>query len=75
MTTSTSVIFQSGLAGGYDEVAMTLESLLLCRDSEIVEILKPTLERLSIHVEICEGSRAATDILASSKFDAVIGRL
>jgi CheY-like chemotaxis protein len=51
---------------------MTLESLLLCRDSEVVDILKPTLERLSIHVEICEGSRAAIDILASSKFDAVI---
>jgi CheY-like chemotaxis protein len=72
VTSSTSVIFQRDLAGGYDEVAMTLESLLLCRDSEVVDILKPTLERLSIHVEICEGSRAATDILASSKFDAVI---
>jgi DNA-binding response OmpR family regulator len=60
------------MTGDYDEVAMTLESLLLCRDAEVVDILKPTLERLSIHVEICQGSRAATEILASSKFDAVI---
>jgi CheY-like chemotaxis protein len=51
---------------------MTLESLLLSRDSEVVDILKPTLEHLSIHVEICQGARAATDILGSSKFDAVI---
>jgi DNA-binding NtrC family response regulator len=51
---------------------MTLESLLLCRDSEVIEILNPTLASLSIHVEICQGSRAATEILASSKFDAVI---
>lgn len=51
---------------------MRLESLLFSRDSEVVDILKPTLERLSIHVEICRGSGAASDILASSKFDAVI---
>jgi CheY-like chemotaxis protein len=51
---------------------MNLESLLLSRDSEVVDILKPVLEQLSIHVEICQGSRAATDILGSSKFDAVI---
>jgi DNA-binding NtrC family response regulator len=64
------------LSGGhdrdYDEDAMRLESLLFSYDSEVVDILKPTLERLSIHVEICRGSRAASDILASSKFDAVI---
>ncbi len=51
---------------------MTLESLLLSRDSEVVDILRPTLEKLSIDVEICQGSRAASEILSSSKFDAVI---
>jgi DNA-binding response OmpR family regulator len=51
---------------------MTLESLLLSRDSEVIDILTPTLERLCIHVELCQGARAATDILVSSKFDAVI---
>lgn len=51
---------------------MTLESLLLSRDREVVDILRPTLERLSIDVEVCQGSRAANEILLSSKFDAVI---
>jgi DNA-binding response OmpR family regulator len=51
---------------------MTLESLLLSRDREVVDILRPTLERLSIDVEVCQGSRAASEILLSSKFDAVI---
>jgi DNA-binding response OmpR family regulator len=51
---------------------MTLESLLLSRDSEVIDILTPTLERLAIHVELCQAARAATDILTSSKFDAVI---
>jgi DNA-binding response OmpR family regulator len=51
---------------------MTLESLLLSRDREVVDILRATLERLSIDVEICQGSRAANEILSSSKFDAVI---
>jgi len=60
------------MTGGYDEVAMTLESLLLSRDREVVDILRPTLERLSIDVEVCQGSRAASEILLSSKFDAVI---
>jgi CheY-like chemotaxis protein len=57
---------------GYNQDAMTLESLLLSRDREVVDILRPTLERLSIDVEICQGSRAASEILLSSKFDAVI---
>src|SRR5437868_11006648 len=51
---------------------MTLESLLLSRDAELVRILRPTLEKLSIEVEICQEARAATDILVSEKFDAVI---
>ena len=63
----------SGARGGnYDELAMILESLLLSRDHQVLAILKPALERLSIHVEICQGSGAAAGILALSKFDAVI---
>jgi CheY-like chemotaxis protein len=34
--------------------------------------VKPTLEKLSIDVELCKEARAATDLLISSKFDAVI---
>jgi CheY-like chemotaxis protein len=51
---------------------MTLESLLLSRDVELVRILRPTLDKLGIEVEICQEARAATDILVSEKFDAVI---
>ena len=51
---------------------MTLESLLLSQDTELVRVLRPTLEKLSIDVEICHEARAGADILISDKFDAVI---
>src|SRR5882762_1089228 len=51
---------------------MTLESLLLSRDAEVVRVLRPTLEKLSIEVEICQEAKKATDILIAEKFDAVI---
>lgn len=51
---------------------MTLESLLLSQDQELVRILRPTLEQMSIDVEICHEAKAGADILISDKFDAVI---
>jgi len=51
---------------------MTLDSLILSQDPELVRVIRPTLEKLSIDVEICHEARAATDILISEKFDAVI---
>jgi|ERR1022692_2478136 DNA-binding response OmpR family regulator len=51
---------------------MTLESLLLSRDAEVVRILRPTLEKLSIEVEVCQEAKKASEILISEKFDAVI---
>jgi len=51
---------------------MTLDSLLLSQDPEVVRVVRPTLEKLSIDVEICHEARAAADILISEKFDAVI---
>lgn len=51
---------------------MTLDSLLLSGDVEVVRVLRPTLEKMSIEVEICHEARAAADILISEKFDAVI---
>jgi len=44
----------------------------LSRDAEVLRILRPTLEKLSIDVEICQEARKATEILISEKFDAVI---
>lgn len=51
---------------------MTLESLLLSRDVEVLRILRPTLEKLSIQVEICQEAKKASEILIAEKFDAVI---
>ncbi len=51
---------------------MTLESLLLSQDVELVRVLRPTLEKLSIDVEVCQDARSGSDILISDKFDAVI---
>jgi CheY-like chemotaxis protein len=51
---------------------MTLESLLLSQDTELVRVVRPTLEKLSIDVEVCQEARKAADILISEKFDAVI---
>jgi DNA-binding response OmpR family regulator len=51
---------------------MSLESLLLSRDLEVVRVVRPTLEKLSIEVEICQEAKKATDILIAEKFDAVI---
>src|SRR6202167_5030558 len=51
---------------------MTLESLLLSRDSEGLRVIRPTLEKLSIDVEVCQEAKKATEILIAEKFDAVI---
>lgn len=51
---------------------MNLESLLVCRDAEVVRVLCPTLEKLSIEVEVSPAARSGADLLTSSKFDAVI---
>ena len=49
-----------------------MESLLLSQDPELLRVIGPTLEKLSIDVEVCQDARAGSDILVSDKFDAVI---
>lgn len=51
---------------------MTLDSLLLSQDPELVRVIRPTLEKLSIDVEICHEARVGAGILITDKFDAVI---
>jgi CheY-like chemotaxis protein len=51
---------------------MTLDSLLLSQDPEVMRVIRPTLENLSIEVELCHEARAGANILISDKFDAVI---
>lgn len=49
-----------------------MESLLLSSDVDVVRILRPTLEKLSIKVEVCQEAKKANEILIAEKFDAVI---
>src|SRR5216110_1830918 len=42
---------------------MTLDSLLLSQDPDLLRVIRPTLEKLSIDVEICHEARAVADIL------------
>jgi len=51
---------------------MVLECLLVSNDPEVARVLQPTLEELSIKLEVCEGVEAGERILASEKFDAII---
>ena len=51
---------------------MNLESLLVCRDAEVVRVLQPTLEKLSIDVAVSAAARSGAEILSTAKFDAVI---
>ena len=51
---------------------MTLESLLVTRDQQVIGVLRPAMEKLSIDVEVCRGARSGNEILQSEKFDAVI---
>ena len=51
---------------------MNLESLLVCRDADVVRVLRPTLEKLAIEVEVSAAARSGSEILSSAKFDAVI---
>ena len=51
---------------------MTLESLLLSQDPDLVRVIRPTLEELSIEVEVCPEAQTGADVLVTDKFDAVI---
>jgi CheY-like chemotaxis protein len=51
---------------------MPLEALLLSRDPEVIRVLSPALEKLSINVEVCGGVRSGNEIISTEKFDAII---
>ncbi|HUM06826.1 MAG TPA: PilZ domain-containing protein [Terriglobales bacterium] len=51
---------------------MTLESLLISRDASLLGVLRPTLEKMSVNVEVCSGIQTGTEMLGKHKFDAVI---
>lgn len=51
---------------------MTLESLLISRDAALLGVLRPTLEKMSVSVEVCSGAQTGGEMLGKRKFDAVI---
>lgn len=51
---------------------MSLECLLISRDAELLKVLRPVLEKLSITLEVSRGARSGQEILSSEKYDGVI---
>jgi DNA-binding response OmpR family regulator len=51
---------------------MNLDSLLISRDSALLGVLRPALEKMSVNLETCAEVKRSTDLLAKRKFDAVI---
>ena len=51
---------------------MNLDSLLISRDADLLGVLRPALEKISVDVKICAESRPGSDLLAKQKYDAVI---
>jgi DNA-binding response OmpR family regulator len=51
---------------------MTLEALVVSRDPDTLRVLRSTLTKLDITVEVCTGADVASEILAAKKFDAII---
>jgi DNA-binding response OmpR family regulator len=53
-------------------MVMNLESLLISQDAALLGVLRPTLEKIAVNVQVCADSKPASDLLAKHKFDAVI---
>ncbi|MBZ5665924.1 MAG: response regulator [Acidobacteriia bacterium] len=51
---------------------MNLDSLLISRDADLLGVLRPALEKISVDVQVCAESRSGNDLLAKRKYDAVI---
>ncbi len=51
---------------------MNLDSLLISGDADLLGVLRPALENVSVDVQVCAGSKPGNDLLAKRKYDAVI---
>ena len=54
------------------ENAMNLDSLLISRDADLLSVLRPALEKISVNLEVSAGGQPGNDLLAKRKFDAII---
>jgi DNA-binding response OmpR family regulator len=51
---------------------MNLESLVVSKDAALLGVLRQTLEKISVNVEVCAEGRLGNEMLVKRKFDAVI---
>jgi CheY-like chemotaxis protein len=51
---------------------MNLDSLLVSRDADLLGVLRPVLEKISVNVQVSAESQSGNDMLTKRKFDAVI---
>ena len=51
---------------------MTLQSLLLSRDSDVIRVVRRVCEELEMSVEVCTGCDKAAEEVARRKWDAII---
>ncbi|MGO9403061.1 MAG: PilZ domain-containing protein [Terriglobales bacterium] len=51
---------------------MNLDSLLISGDADLLGVLRPALENISVDVQVCAGSKPGNALLAKRKYDAVI---
>jgi DNA-binding response OmpR family regulator len=54
------------------EKVMNLDSLLISGDANLLGVLRPALENISVDVEVCAESKPGNNLLAKRKYDAVI---
>ncbi len=45
---------------------------MICRDTDIINVLRPVFEKLTITAEICRGAQSAREILKSEKYDGIV---
>ena len=51
---------------------MNLDSLLISRDANLLGVLRPALEKISVNLQVCPEVQPGNDLLTKRKFDAVI---
>ena len=51
---------------------MTLKSLLLCRDPQVLQTLRRLLDEMGVEVEVCSELEFGMEMFSRRKFDAVI---
>ncbi len=65
------MVTSAGFSCTYDNV-MAAQSLVLCRDPEVLRTLCPLMFNMDMGVELCLGNNGAARMMQKRKFDAVI---